>query len=455
MLAMRRRRLIGPATAHWTRLTTGCVLAGGVLLGLLAPGPAVAQPCTVDQITFTTGDPNFPNLNGEPSISADGLFITFQSDAEPVAASNPEGNFEIWLYSVAADSFSQLTVTGGPGSSVRPAISGDGLWVVFEGASELFPGGVRQIALFDVTAASLLQITNVASGSVLYPEINNDGTLIAFVSTADIVAGGNSDGNRELFLYDRTAGIFTQVTTTTGGDTDLSTLNGAGTLVAFNSTADVVPGGNADGSSEIFLYDILTATMIQITGDIGGGSYSPTLSTDGEWIALHSDRDLVPGSNLDASIEVYLYDIAGTTFTQVTNLTGPESYSPSINDDGTKVAFASFNNPAGNNSDGNNELFLFDVPSSEITQVTDTVGPGYFYMMSASLSGNGESIAFESFSDVTGDNPDFNGEVYLASCAPDEPEQPSPAIPVASRWGLIALATLIALAAFRLVRKGA
>lgn len=445
----------GPGTAHWTRWAVTFVLAGGVFLGLITPGPAMAQPCTVDQVTDTTGDPNFPNLNGHPSISTDGLFIAFQSNAEPVAASNPDGNSEIWLYGVETGVFSQITVTNGPGNNARPAISGDGLWVVFEGANELFPGGISQIALFDVAGASLLQITNVVSGSVFYPEINSDGTLISFISTADIVAGENTDGNPELFLYDRTADTFSQVTHTPAGGTELSSLNATGSLVAFQSTADVVAGGNADGSTEVFLHDVVTATTTQITSFGSGGSYYPALSADGAWITFHSDRDLVPGSNLDASIEIFLYNIAGGTFTQVTDLTGPESYSPSINSDGTKIAFVSFNNPVGSNPDFNNELFVFDVSTAEITQVTETVGPGYLYMMVVSISGDGETVAFHSYSDVTGGNQDGNAEIYLADCAPDQPAQPGPAIPVASGLGLAMLTALTALAALQILRRNA
>ena len=431
---------------HWT---AGTALAASLLLVLFLPGSAVAQPCIVDQVTDTTGDPNLPNSNEESTISSDGLWIAFQSNAEPVPASNPDGNFEVWLYDVAGDSFSQITVTGSSGN-VRPAISGDGLWVAFEGSPELFPSGTSPIALYDVAGASILQITNTLAGSSRYPEVNGNGTLVSFVSNTDIVAGGNPDGNPELFLYDRTAGTFIQVTTTVGGQAEISSLDAAGNLLAFSSTADIIAGGHVDGNSEVFLYDVPTATTTQITNTLGGGSYSPDLSHDGAWLALQSNRDLVAGGNLDANIEVFLYDNAGATFSQVTNLTGLESYAPSLNQDGTRLAFASFNDPTGANPDANNELFLFDVLTSEITQITDTTGPSFFYMMGVSLSGDGERIAFDSYSNVTGSNGDGNREVYLASCGT---AAFGPAIPVASGWGLVVFAVLTVLAAIRVLLK--
>ena len=434
------------------RVVPCCAAATALLAALVCTAPAVGQTCTVDQVTDTTGDPNFPASNGDPTISADGLFVAFQSDAEPVPGSNPEGNSEIWLYDVVADAFTQVTSTT-TGNSARPEISADGQWVVFEGSPELFPGSLSQIALYDVAGASILQVTALASGAVLYPAVNGDGTLVAFASTADIVPGGNGDGNRELFLYDRVNNDFTQVTNTSGGSTELSSLDDAGTLLAFNSTADVVPLGNADANSEIFLHDIAAAATVQITQTTAGGNFAPNLSGDGAFLAFQSNRDLVPPDNADGSVEIFLYDIPGAAFSQVTQRFGVESYNPSLSHDGTRLAFASFNNHVGvENPDGNNELFLYDRSTDQISQITSTVGPGFFYMMETAISGDGTVIAFDSHSDITGDNWEQNGEIHLADCGTQAPD-PAPAIPVLSGVGVFVLTLVFGLAALGLLRR--
>lgn len=53
----------------------------------------------------------------------------------------------------------------------------------------------------------------------------------------------------------------------------------------------------------------------------------------------------------------------GAGFTQITSTTGGDHYNPSINADGTRIAFSSNRNLTGGNPDSNHELFLASAPS--------------------------------------------------------------------------------------------
>ena len=59
------------------------------------------------------------------------------------------------------------------------------------------------------------QITDETSGDSEDSSINADGTRIAFQSDANI-GGGNPEGNIEIYLFDTTTGIITQITDTGG-----------------------------------------------------------------------------------------------------------------------------------------------------------------------------------------------------------------------------------------------
>jgi len=109
----------------------------------------------------------------------------------------------------------------------------------------------------------LSQITDTTGGFNARPSINADGTRTAFDSNRDPL-GTNADGNIEIFLFDTTSGL-TQITTTLGasGNNEPS-INADGTRIAFQSDLDLVAGGNADGNFEIFLFDA-TSTLSQIT----------------------------------------------------------------------------------------------------------------------------------------------------------------------------------------------
>jgi hypothetical protein len=80
-------------------------------------------------------------------------------------------------------------------------------------------------------------------------------------------------------------------------------------------------------------------------------------------------------------------------------------------------------NLTGENSDGNDEILLYDTMTTSFTQLTDTTGDFIAY---SAVNGDGTSIAFSSNYNLTGDNPDGNAEVFLATCVPDSDDDGIP-----------------------------
>jgi len=291
--------------------------------------------------------------------------------------------------------------------SIAPSISADGTRIAFE--SNRDPLGSNADANFEIflfdTTTGLTQITNTTGGNNSVPSINADGTRIAFESTRDLV-GSNADGNREIFLFDTTSGL-TQITSTTGfiGNTNPS-INADGTRIAFDSNRDPL-GTNADGNIEIFLFDT-TSGLTQITSTTGGGNREPSINADGTRIAFEATSDPL-GTNADGNSEIFLFDIT-SGLTQITNTTGGNNNTPSINANGTRIAFWSNHDPLGTNADGNAEIFLFDTTSG-LTQITSSTGGGN---EEPSINADGTRIAFQSDRDLVGTNADGNREIFTA-----------------------------------------
>ena len=243
------------------------------------------------------------------------------------------------------------------------------------------------------------------------PSINSDGTRIAFDSNRDLT-GGNADLSFEIFLYDATTNSFTQVTNATGNQTSSfdASINSDGTLIAFESLANLT-GGNADGNYEIFLYNATTLSLTQITNTTGSGSIRPSINSDGARIAFESNGNPT-GDNADGNKEIFLYNATTNSFTQVTHTTGTDNnFDPSINSDGTRIAFSSTHDLIGSNADGNVEIFVYNATTNTFTQVTNTTAtPGNYH---PSINSDGTRIAFESDLDVTGGNADGNNEIFL------------------------------------------
>jgi Tol biopolymer transport system component len=196
-----------------------------------------------------------------------------------------------------------------------------------------------------------------------------------------------------------------------------ASISANGARIAFDSDEDLT-GENPDFNREIFLFDTATNTTTQLTNSIGEGfgSFAPSINADGTRIAFHSNRDLT-GSNADGNDEIFLVDATARTPTQITNSTGGEplleNYSASINADGTRIAFVSGRDLTGTNADSSLEIFLFNTVTSTFTQVTDAPAGS---SISPSINADGTRIAFVSRSDLTGGNSDGFDEIFLASC---------------------------------------
>src|ERR1043165_6132599 len=159
--------------------------------------------------------------------------------------------------------------------------------------------------------STLRHITNTSEEGVnINPSVSGDGRLVAFESTEDVAGAGGKDGFHairanisvdppSLFQMGRTRAA-------------TPAISQDGSRIAFASKDDPL-GTNSDGNSEIFLFN--GARLIQVTsttpgssGDRGAiGTFQPSISDDGRFIAFSSNRDLV-SQNADNNLEIFVFD---------------------------------------------------------------------------------------------------------------------------------------------------
>jgi len=388
------------------------------------PPPPPAGP-VVEQITHGADTSLFAN---SPAMSADGTRIAFLSNLD-LAGQNADGNQEVFLYTATTGAFTQVTNTTGFSFTSAPAISGDGGWVAFTTNADLTGAnadGNAELFRYNTATGAMTQVTNTTGGDFFAnqtPTISEDGSRIAFTSTRDLVpAVGNADGNAELFLWTSGTGTFTQATKTTGGDFTAvlcPAISADGNRVAFLSDRDLVPGRNADGGADYFLYDVGTIFFTQLTDIPGpGGMFSPPkVDADGSRVVFSTSRDLT-GGNADGNREVFLYD-ASTGLSQVTDTVDTDSFASAISADGTRISLASTADLTGANADGNQEVFLYNTATRIMTQVTDTTGadPTAVWSDAPAMSADGTRLAVLSTADLTGtgSNADASTELFLVT----------------------------------------
>lgn len=281
---------------------------------------------------------NFSNIrvevsNNKPVISNNGRWIAFSSNASTpgnfngdanAAALAADGNQEMFLYFVPATTDVDLSDGADPAQV------------------DLAAGTFTQITN---TAASRLPTAGTATSAPFVAfdnrdvAVNDNASVVAFVSTRDLVGNNNADANPEIFIYRRSPTPATLVQLTVTGSTTVPnllfnenpSLSGSGSVVAFISNANISAGGsanNADGNAEVYLgsFDGTNAAVTrQVTktsapfAGLGINFLSPgrRLSRDGNFIAFESLADLSGNGAIQSTTTVFLYNVSSSSFTQV------------------------------------------------------------------------------------------------------------------------------------------
>ncbi len=455
-------------------------------------------------------------------VSDDGKRVIFESSAN-LTGGNPDLNIEIFVYEVDSRSLIQLTRTEhvyDPAdkdkpfaerkilisvSNNNPALSGDGTKIVFssnsgtlvagdagkndDGNQEIFLASLSRnsttpfIQRITTTTASTPATRSIEVFDNYNPTINFNGTLIGFVTNRKELPGvTNKDALAQIVLYSTTTAQFTQVTTKNEADAldgfvfkgfnSNPQLSGNGNVLVFIAGYDHAPTAtvnNKDFNGEVFLYDVATKALTQLTNTTGFAGYPASisqvgtlvqdrpmtilnqntkhLSNDGTLLVFESAGDLEAGKNTDKTREVFLYNRTTNKFTQITsNSPLPATpmqtdidkidydFTPAISPDGKFVFIGSILNivpvasggtsgVATDNADGSREVFRYDIAAAKFRQITYTPrSPRVLDQREALLyvnsNANGSDLFFTNDIDMIGSNPDTSFEIYRALVRP-------------------------------------
>ncbi len=316
------------------------------------------------------GEPNGPSLNG--SVSNNGRYVAFQSEAQNLAVGDTNQSSDIFLRDRQLGITTIVSVsTGGAignAASFNPVISGDGLFIVYaSAASNLIlndPNQKIDVFVRNLATGQTRMVSTVsggANGDSDQPTISGDGRFIAFRSAATNLVAGDLLGFNDIFVRDMTGTSFELVSVTTlgaqaDGPSDQPTISADGSRIVFASTAPnlAVPGAP---SLNIYLRDRSAgSTTLLNSGPSGVSNLAatrPRLSKNGQYVSFLSQaNNLTPGHSGNTTDAFALELSTGVIQRASTPLT-PEPSEPSANilenggisDSGRYVAFST---PANN-----------------------------------------------------------------------------------------------------------
>jgi hypothetical protein len=225
---------------------------GGLQLRQLTNDPnAIRQQTSVDDCPRSGGT--------KPLITADGEHVVLiTSAALGVAPDDPGVGCRIFVYDVPSDHLRY--VLGLPRQTVVdvPTLSDDGRWLSYTSinyAPDQPHGAFASLADLE-TATVLSPIGGVTSLPSFDSVVSGDGRYVVVSAHADLDPRvGNADLTREIFVYDRVAGEFQQVSETTGG------------VIPSSGTCDLhEPSVNRDASVIGFSFFLLSGGGCGLAG---------------------------------------------------------------------------------------------------------------------------------------------------------------------------------------------
>lgn len=286
-------RAVSPSTKHSPRSVSS---RRRVVVKPIRPRPALPVPQEPSQHHPTVETPAPPEgrtvrisqgvggarIDGyaeSQSVSADGRFVAYESNASNIIATDGETGRSIYLWDRS--------------TGTNDRISGYFDGFEFQDQSE-------------------------------YPEISSDGRFIAFASSTQGEALGQSDRWRQVFLWDASTRSTVRVSqsadgTAADGSSSAMSVSADGRYVVFASYASNLVPGDTNGSTDVFLWDRDTGVtrMASHAMDDNGSpvrSWYARGSDDGRYVAFESEATNDIDAGAPAASEVFVWDShSGTT----------------------------------------------------------------------------------------------------------------------------------------------
>lgn len=393
------------------------------------------QTGTTELISVSSGGVQGIGESTQPSISADGRFVAFNSYADNLVANDQNQQWDVFVRDRSAHTTELVSISSsgeqGNHRSESPSpqsISGDGRYVVFQSDStNLVPGDneVRWKIYLRDRVRHTTELISLSSGgqradrNCRWPSISGDGRYVTFESSATNLTPekpGQSWEFYNVFMRDRQTGKTELVSVSPSGKTGdhnstNATLSADGRYIAFLSTAvNLVKGeegrqpdllraslGGENPATrfvptvrkpDVFLRDRDTGeTRIVSVSNAGQRAnhrtFAPCISADGRVIVFESTAgNLAPagaGTAPRIASEIYvrsqekqLTELV-SIFPSGPNLPLYSSGNPVVSADGRYVAFHSVLYPQGTRHFSN--VFVRDMRSGAIEMISVAASP--------------------------------------------------------------------------------
>jgi Tol biopolymer transport system component len=412
-------------------LAVACLAAGASgRVGASTPATTLASRSSAG----TIGD----RWSIQSSVSGDGRLVAFRSFSTNLVARDTNGRWDVFVRDTVSGTTRRISISTagrqGNGDSDSPVISPDGTCVAFTStASDLVSGDTnraRDVFVHSLTTGATSRVDVSSAGHQANGgapagravEVSDGCRMVAFASAASNLVPGDTNGQMDVFLRDRTTGRTRRVSTAAGrqanGRSRLPAIAADGSAVAFASNATNLATRDTNRAEDVFVYRVASGTLRRVSIGAGGAqangaSTRPALSGDGRVVAFQSLASNLVAHDTNAVLDVFARDLATHLTERVDVPTGTRgqarqrSFAVSISADGRDVGFTSAAaNLVSGDTNGHYDAFVRDRVSHTTTRVSLTASGQQVASEAelSSLSGDGRFATFRTAAAaVTGD----------------------------------------------------
>ncbi|HMB22438.1 MAG TPA: hypothetical protein VKP08_06405, partial [Anaerolineales bacterium] len=409
------------------------------LVFTLPGGLVFAAPGDTTRLSVASGGVQANGASFLPTISADGRYVAFSSDASNLVSGDTNGEGDVFVRDRQTNAITCISLdpggVQGNSFSYLPAISANGRYVVFSSnASNLISGDtnntgdifVRDLETGTTTRVSLASDGTQGDNFSYNPSISADGRYAAFVSDATTLVSGDTNNTTDVFVHDLETHATTRISVASSGTqanngSNWASISGDGRYVAFFSSANNLVSDDTNERTDIFVHDLQMHTTTRVSlnssGEQGNGwSYFPSISADGRYVAFLSWSSNLVDDDTNGVGDIFVRDTQTDTTTRVSlssdGVQGNDASEYSaISADGRYVVFDSHaSNLTGDDTNSSKDIFIRDTQANTTKRVSQTSNgtQGNAASYSPAISANGDFVVFESDASNLVDN-DTNG----------------------------------------------
>lgn len=379
------------------------------------------------RVSVASGGGQGNSFSWSPSLSADGRYVAFISDASNLISDDTNGLYDVFVHDRLTGQTSRVSIATdgmeGNNHAGHPSISGDGRYVTFiSDASNLVSGDTNDdtdIFIHDRQTGQTTRVSVASDGtqgndSSRLPSISANGRYVTFTSDASNLVSGDTNGLTDIFVHDQLTGETTLISiTSTGAQGNAasyaSSISADGRYVVFTSQAsNLIPVDANDFIEDIFVHDRQTGqtALISMASDGTQGndpSWESSISGDGRYVAFQSVASNLIDQDINGVADIFVHDReTGETNLVSLALDGTQanhySQAPSISDDGRYTAFYSeADNLVSGDTNGYPDIFIHDQQTGEtvLVSIASDGTQSLFCSYRPTISGDGRFAAFD------------------------------------------------------------